>query len=231
MKASVRKSSIAIVTAVSIAINGCATMPASQMSPAEKQLEEQSQWFERTDVQGALIGAILAGGICAAAGGRAGTCVASAAGGAVLGYSAGAYMDSLRKNYSSQEAMLNQALTDIQADNQKISNYLIAEQKVVQEKMAKLESIKHGLEQKTLSASVARSELDKLRQTQDKLAKKASDLSAVQNKWEKTYAMLETHDQRMAGQIGTMKQQLHTIQQDNENYKKALNEVDISKAG
>ena len=231
MMIKIYKKFIAIIVALSIGLGGCATVARSPMSAAETQLEQQSSWFSRSDVQGALFVALLAGGICAAAGGNAGQCVASAAGGALLGYSAGAYMNSLRTNYRSQEAMLAKTLSDIQVDNQRIATYLATERQVIREKVARLNVIKQGLQQKSLNAAKVQSELNGLRETQKKLAKKASDLGKVQNKWEETYAMLNVRDHRVESEIGTMRQQIQTIQQDNESFKRQLNDINISTVG
>ena len=168
MKHQICTKSVAIMVALSMGFGGCATGPTPPMSPAETQLEQQSSWFSRTDVQGALLGALLAGGICAAVGGKAATCVASAAGGGLLGYSAGAYMNSLRSNYQTQEAQLAKVFSDIQGDNQRIAAYISTEQQVIREKVARLDSIKQGLQQKSLSANQANAELVRCRKNTKK---------------------------------------------------------------
>ncbi|MFZ2405644.1 MAG: hypothetical protein WAW41_10940, partial [Methylobacter sp.] len=70
MKSKLRKINTAVAIALTISLTGCATVPKSQMSNAESQLDEQSSWFSRSDVQGALIMGALGGGICALAGGN-----------------------------------------------------------------------------------------------------------------------------------------------------------------
>ncbi len=223
-----RKKTVVLMVALSIGFGGCATVPQSQISPAEAQLEQQSSWFSRTDVQGALLGAVLGGGICALAGGNIGTCLASAAGGGILGYSAGAYMNNLRANYATQEAQLAKALSDIQVDNQRIANYVSAEQQVIREKTARLEMLKQARANKTLSESQIKTELAALRATSDKLTKKASDLGQVQNKYEQTYKALNLRDKRMESQLAAMRRQTQSVNQSTETYKRQLDEFEIT---
>lgn len=194
------------------------------MSAAEIQLDEQSSWFSSSEFQGALFGAALGGVTCALAGGNAATCVGSAVAVGALGYAAGAYMNSLRTNYSTQEAQMAKALSDIQADNQRIASYLATERQVIREKNARLNVIKQGLEQKTLTLSKVQGELDGLRARQEKLAKTANDLGAVENKWHETYAMMNIQDQRMEQQISAMQQRIQAVQQDNETLKSNLDD-------
>ena len=222
------KTRVMLLVALTLGFAGCATAPPSQMSPAEAQLEQQSSWFSRTDVQGAVLGSLVGGGVCALAGGNLATCLASAAGGGLLGYSAGAYMNSLRANYATQETQLAKALSDIQMDNQRTASYVSAEQQVIQEKTARLEMLKQARANKTLSESQIKTELAALRATSDKLTKKASDLGQVQNKYEQTYKALNVRDQRMESQLAVMRQQTQTVNQSTETYKRQLDEFEIT---
>lgn len=226
MNVNIGKKATALCVAVAISLNGCAIHPRTPQSAAEAELDRQSSWFSRTEVQGALLGAALAGGLCAALGGNAAKCIASAAGGALIGYGAGEYMNYLRSNYRSQEDMLQKAILDIQQENQRIAGYVNAEQRVLKEKLAQLDQIKQKYQQKTISLAEYKNQIQTLRKTEEKLAKKAGDLKAVQQKWQGTYAQL--NDPRLGQQVAMMQQQIQAVDQDVNLLKSNLDANDIT---
>jgi DNA repair exonuclease SbcCD ATPase subunit len=229
MKTNINKTVTALCVVLATGLNGCAMAPRAPQSAAEAQLDQQSGWFSRTEVQGALLGAAIAGGLCAALGGNTTQCLGSAAGGAVIGYGAGEYMNYLRSNYRSQEDMLGKAILDIRQDNQRIAGYVDAEKQVIREKLAQLNRLKQKYQQKAISLAEYQKEMQVLRQTEQKLAKKAQDLKTVQQKWEGTYRQL--NDPRLGQQVALLQRQVDTVDQDLNVLKKRLDENDITSTG
>jgi uncharacterized protein YcfJ len=206
------------VSALTLSLAACATAPRGS---AEARLEQQSEWFSSSHIQGCLIGAALGGGICAAAGGNVGTCVASALAGCGLGYTAAQYMNQKRQQYASQEQMLQSIIADVRQDNQRISSYLATERQVIQENLKKLDRIEQAYAQKKISLDEAKSQVSQLRDTQKLLEEKVKDLRNVEKQWQDRYAM--ANDPRVAQEVQSLKQQVDTAHQDVQSYVERLN--------
>jgi hypothetical protein len=210
------------VSVLTASLAACATAH----SPGDKRLEQQSEWFSSSHLQGCLLGAALGGGICAAAGGNVGTCVASALGGCALAMTAAEYMTQKRQQYASEEQQLQSIIADVRQDNQNVASYVATERKVIDENLKKLAQIEQAYAQKKITLDEAKKQLSSLQNTQKLLAEKTKDLRNVEQKWQERYAM--ANDPRIGQEVQSLRQQVGAAQQDVQRYTERLSVSTIS---
>ena len=192
-----RKISTTIMVALIISISGCATAPKSKSTGAGATVDDSPSWYERTEIQSSLLGAALAGGICAAVGGKTGTCLASAAGGGAVGYAGGEYLNSLRTKYKTKEEQLEAMLSDIQVENTKAEADLLDLQNTVKDQEKQLKEVKQRLRKKTISRDEAKTRIKEIQLVNAKLKKQASLSAARTTELENTYAAIGKSEPRV----------------------------------
>jgi DNA repair exonuclease SbcCD ATPase subunit len=158
------------------------------LTPAQQGLREESERFQWTRVQGALVGA--AGGALAGwliSKDATGAVVGAAAGGA-LGYAAGYYIDSVNQSYADQQQALN---TRIDAANQDIARY---ERAAVD---ARTVVANHRQQIADLNAQYARQEIT-ADQYSAQVASIEGDIDALQNLINESSGNVELMDKDIA---------------------------------
>jgi uncharacterized membrane protein len=116
-------------------------VPAAELTPAERRMREQSQAFQKTVWQGALIGA-GAGALWGVIQGDDTKDILKKAliGGAVGGL-AGAYVAHKQKQYSNKEDQLDSIIADVRESNEETEELIVSVRQVIDEDKRRLASV------------------------------------------------------------------------------------------
>ena len=115
--------------------------PAASLSPAEQRLRQQSQAFQRTVWEGALIGAGAGTLWGVIQGDKAKDVLTKALIGGAVGGLAGAYVASKQKAFSSQEDQLDAMIADVRKSNQETEELIVSVRQVITEDKKRLAAI------------------------------------------------------------------------------------------
>ena len=160
----------------------------TNLTPAQKDLRQESQQFKWTRIEGAAAGAVV--------GALSGLLITKdwkgAAGGAavggVLGYAAGYYVDSVNQKYANEQQALN---TRIEAANKDIDRY----QKAVADARQVVAAHKATIAQ--LNAEYAKKQIT-AQQYHDRIATIQGDIGALQSLIKESSANIDVMDKDIA---------------------------------
>jgi hypothetical protein len=118
-----------------------ASVPETQLTPAEQRMRRQSKAFQRTVWEGALLGA-TAGAILQAYAihGIKGVLSATAVGGATGGL-AGSYLATKQKEYAAVEAQLDSMIADVRQSNRQAETLIATAREVLAEDRRRLAAV------------------------------------------------------------------------------------------
>ena len=174
---------------------------------------------QTTQEQGAAVGGIFAGVLCAALGGNAGDCAAIATAGMAVGYLAGAYVESEKNKYANLEDFYNAEITQSEQFNQNLIQYRelakneIAEmeaevdQLLAQKKAGKLDMA--SLETRKSQIGALNTNLKaQLKSAQDEMKKREQVFADIRHNGTNYTAQAE----QMQKQIALLKNNISTIE-------------------
>lgn len=184
------RAAILVVGAAGTCLSGCVTMPEMgepTLSAGERRYEQESSWLSkslgRTDVQGAVAGAVIGGLACAMLGGKTKTCMAAAGGGAVAGYAAGAALNANRQRQAQKLSGLDAALAQLRDENTKAERMLAAQRAVVEEQLAEIGRIKKAYSAKSIDLREAQRQLAAVKRAAARQQARNAELRKVESAW------------------------------------------------
>lgn len=134
------------------------TAAAESLTPAERRMREQSNAFQKTVWQGALIGAGTSGLIALLIGEET-AMVASLLGGGAAGGLAGSYVANKQKQFSNKEDVLDSMIGDVRKSNAETQEFIASVREVIAEDQRRLAAV----EQQVRQGQATQAELDKTR--------------------------------------------------------------------
>lgn len=227
LRSRILRSSLAPLVAISLCL-GCQTMtePERPLTPAEARLREQRKDFGVTIFQGAVSGAALgaaAGGICVLLDACDKDAIwQGAAAGAVAGTAAGVYIANKKETYATEEAALDSAIADIQADNDRLETMVADTETIVAADKKKLDRIDADVKANRITQAEAKEQLEAIDDNRRFLKSTIADLEKRQNEWKAVAdetrkedpakaAEMDAQIKTLEGRVATMKTELDAL--------------------
>lgn len=176
----------AAAVCVALLVSGCAQIQHSSgrpFTPEEQRLRQQAEVYNQTVWEGCAVGV----GTGALAGFLAGRSLASTAigagAGAAIGCGAGWYIANLQEGHAAKEQQLDAMITDVRADNERLSGLVGSARQVIAKDKAKIDQIDRNLASGKISMETARSEMASVDDNQRYLESTLANVKLRQNEW------------------------------------------------
>jgi hypothetical protein len=134
------------------------TASPESLTPSERRMREQSNAFQKTVWQGALIGAGTTGLIAVLVGEET-AMLASLFGGGAAGGLSGSYVAHKQKQFSNKEDVLNSMIADVRKSNAETQEFIVSVREVIAEDQRRLAAV----EQQVRKGQATQAELDNTR--------------------------------------------------------------------
>lgn len=143
--------------------------------------------------------------------------IIAAVAGCGVGIGANAYLDNKRKDYASNEAMLNSMIADIKKENQRLQNASNAARAVIADDKRALAKIEQDMKQQRLNKAAAEKQLKGIDANIAALRTRLSDMKKREAEWRDIAAQSRENGIKTAQldkQIMGMKQQVSSLQEE-----------------
>jgi uncharacterized protein YcfJ len=186
------------------------------LKASEQRLEEASSPFQKTVVEGAMIGAVIGGLLGVLAGGDRNSAAKGAVVGAAIGGVSGYYVAKKQKHYASEEARIDSMIADVKATNADLEAYIAAVKDYVAKSTAKAKILKEQMQEDKITrdeldaqfARIDKQRINMVASLESLKEKKDGYLHAVEEQksvsGEKSVAELDGEIKALAKQIDTL---------------------------
>ncbi len=170
--------------------------PTQQLSPDEQRMRQQADVFNKTVIEGAVIGGLVAAGIAILATEDAGEAVKWGAAGAAVGAGAGAYIASKQQKYANEEQRLDSMIADVRADNRRVAQLNDSAKRVIASDLSKIRRIDSQLASGKINLVQARRDMQSVDDNQRYLKSTLANLKSRRNEWEKVATRIRSDGNR-----------------------------------
>lgn len=205
------------VMSVTIALSGCQSMGGGQ-TEADPRLAKNDnvEFFSKSGWQACAGGAAVGAMGCMLKGSHVAECMMVAAvAGCGIGMGANAYLDSQRSKYATKEQRLNAEILNLQGENAKLSNAIVAAKAVVNDNTKQMAQLDREIAAKQASQDKIKRQA---RQTDANIAalrKTLADLNAREQQWKevaRAEAEAGNNVAQLNQEIGHMHAQIASLQ-------------------
>jgi hypothetical protein len=160
---------MAIIVAVATALTACASTSSSggaysasrARTPAEAQVREESEAFDRSSMEACLVvgggAALLA--LLLSDGNRQRNAIIAAMAGCGVGVGTNQYIQGRRSQYANDEQRLRAMIRDVQADNARLGRLVAASRQVIDADLRQIETVDEAYRKRQISLAEARDRL------------------------------------------------------------------------
>ena len=190
----------------------------ASLTPAERQMREESKFFTKSNVQACLatglavgvLAALLSGG-----GNRGRNAALGFAAGCGIGVGVNSYVQNKRTHYRNGEQRMNSIIADLRQENQKLTRLIDTSGQVLQEDRRRIAQIDGAYENKTISLAEAKKRMARVRDNRDHLKTTLAALKEKQDEWYKVRDIEQRGGVNTAGldaEIATLEQQVSSLE-------------------
>jgi len=162
-----RNRALALVLSAALALSGCVTTSggSENLTPAQRQLRQQTERFNETVATGALVGALLGCALGAAIdkNDRGRGCAAGGVVGGVTGAGSGYYVATRNQTYATREQAAQARITAAQREAEDLSRTAAIADQVTRENLAQIERLDRSFKARQLSAAQYRAQTESMR--------------------------------------------------------------------
>ena len=181
------------VVSVAMVVSGCAQRQTQHSSgrpftPAEQRLRQQADTFNQTVLEGCAAGAAAGTAGGALAGGDWKSALIGAVIGTAIGCGAGAYIANIQEQNTLDEQEMDKVITDVRADNQRLTGLVNSAQEVIAADKAKIDKIDRQLAAGQISMAQAQTEMASVDENQRYLESTLGNVRLRQNEWKQVAA-------------------------------------------
>jgi hypothetical protein len=196
-----------------------------ELTPAEKDLREDSDSFTETVAGGAIFGAILGAMALAALGalGNPGHAAQGATQGAIMGAAIGGIMGGVdgymtakqRQNANNNIRMINSMADDVRKDNERLERLVKSSNEVLAQSRTQLEDIKAQVDQNQKTVAQADAERQRYEKNRDVMQTALDDLQKRRDNYAKASQQMRSRGARTADldrQIEMLNKQIEQLE-------------------
>lgn len=182
-----RKTSLPVVAALvlSLSLGGCVTASesAENLTPAQRELRQQTQRFNETVATGAVAGAALGClvGVLASSRNRGAGCAVGAGVGALAGGGTGYYIASRNEQYASREQAANARAAAARKEADDLARTADVAERVTRENKAQLASLDQRYRAGQLTAAQYRAQTEAMREDAKTIRKASEEAGKAQS--------------------------------------------------
>lgn len=176
---------VVAAVALSLVVSGCVTSSesAENLTPAQRELREQTQRFNETVATGAVAGAALGCviGILASRNNRGAGCAVGAGAGAIAGGGAGYYIASRNEQYATREQAANARAAAARKEADDLARTADVAERVTRENKAQLAALDRRYRAGQITAAQYRSETASMREDAQTIRKASDEAGKAQS--------------------------------------------------
>lgn len=176
---------VTITLCISMVLTGCQNSGGASTRGVDPTLTKSNsaKFFSKSAWQSCAVGAGVAGFGCLLLGGKAGTCIASAAVGCGVMMGANYYLDTKRAEYADAEMRLDVYIQDVQQNTYEVQAVTETAKTVLDKNLARLKTLNNQIKSQTVNKTEAKRDLTQIDANIAYLKDKLSRMKKVERDW------------------------------------------------
>lgn len=202
-----------VVGSLFLCVSGCAAIDgaSSSLSEDERLLRQQNSQLQRNVLQGSLAGAAVGGVLGYVFGGDTKSALLGAGAGAVAGGAGGYYVTKRQQSFANEEERVASMTADVEADNEKLKEYVMVAERVIASDKAKLQEIERQYAANQLSLEEANKQAEQIKNNREIIAETIDGLKEKKNNY--VYALEQTKEDDSSHDLAAMDQEVEQLEQ------------------
>lgn len=194
---------------ISLVLAGCQSVGGVSTRNVDPELTKShtAKFFSKSAWQSCAVGAGVGGVGCLLLGGKAGTCVATAAIGCGLSMGVNYYLDSKRADYANTEERLDVYIQDIQKDTYEVQAVTQTAKAVLDKNLKTLNALRNQIKSDTVNKKQAQNDLTQIDANIAYLNDKLQRMKKIERDW----VTVSTEEKQLGLNVSKLDKQINQL--------------------